>query len=51
MDDILEDLKSWLGQLKKDAPHRSGELPEIEIDLVNRAIKEIERLRAAQTAK
>lgn len=48
MDDILEDLKSWLAQLVKDAPHRrgGGELPEIEIDLVRRAIREIERLRA-----
>jgi hypothetical protein len=46
MNDILEDLKSWLAQLIEDAPHRKGGLPEIEIAYVNRAITEIERLRA-----
>jgi hypothetical protein len=46
--DILDDLKSCLAQLVKDAPHRKGELPEIEISLINRAIAEIERLRARQ---
>jgi hypothetical protein len=51
MNDILKDLKSWLAQLIKDAPHRKNEFPEIEIDLVKRSIREIERLRAAQTAK
>ena len=45
MADVLEDLKSWLAQLVKDAPHRHGELPENDIDLVKRAIAEIERLR------
>jgi hypothetical protein len=53
MADILEDLKSWLTQLVQDAPHRTrrGELPEIEITYVRRAIEEIERLRAALAAK
>jgi len=50
MDDILDDLKSWLAQLIKDAPHRTGELPEIEIDLVRRAVAEIERLRTARNS-
>jgi hypothetical protein len=45
--DILADLKSWLAQLVADAPHRHGELPEVEIDYVRRAIDEIERLRTA----
>ncbi len=44
--DILDDLKSWLRQLVADAPHRHGELPEIEINYVRRAIDEIEKLRA-----
>jgi hypothetical protein len=44
--DILADLKSWLAQLIADAPHRHGQLPEVEIDYVRRAIDEIERLRA-----
>jgi len=51
MKDIVEDLKSWLAQLVEDAPRRKGELPEIEIDYVKRAIKEIERLRAALAGK
>ncbi len=46
--DILQDLKSWLAQLVADAPHRRGQMPEIEIDYVRRAIEEIERLRAAE---
>jgi hypothetical protein len=48
MSDILEDLRSWLAQLVKDAPHRKqrGELPDIDINYVRRAIEEIERLRA-----
>jgi hypothetical protein len=46
MTDILEDLKSWHVQLVADAPHRKGELPEKEIDLVLRAIGEIKRLRS-----
>lgn len=47
--DVLEELKRWRDQLVTDAPHRKhrGELPEIDIALVNRAIAEIERLRAA----
>lgn len=49
--DILDDLKSWLAQLGKDAPHRGGELPEIEIGYVRRAIEEIEKLRAAAAKK
>jgi hypothetical protein len=48
--DILADLKSWLEQLVADKPHRHGQLPEIEIDYVRRAIEEIERLRAAASA-
>ncbi len=46
MDDILADLTRWLAQVHADAPHRPGRLPEIHIDLVVRAIAEIERLRA-----
>jgi hypothetical protein len=48
--DILADLRSWLAQLVADRPHRerAGELPEIEIGYVQRAIEEIERLRAAE---
>ena len=46
MADILDDLKGWHAQLVEDAPHRRGQLPEIEIDYVRRAIEEIERLRA-----
>ena len=49
MEDILKDLKSWLAQLVEDAPHRKGEWPEFEIDLVKRAIEEIERLRAPRS--
>jgi hypothetical protein len=49
--DILEDLKNWLAQLVADAPHRHGELPQIEINLITRAIREIERLRAASKDK
>jgi hypothetical protein len=45
--DILADLRAWLAQLVNDAPHRAGELPSEEINLVSRAIEEIERLRAA----
>ena len=50
-DDILDDLKSWLAQLVKDAPHRHGELPKVEINYLNRAITEIESLRAKLKAK
>jgi len=46
--DILADLKGWLNQLVADAPHRQGQLPEIEINYLRRAIEEIERLRAAE---
>jgi hypothetical protein len=41
--DILTDLKDWLGQREL-----TGEELSVEIVLVNRAIEEIERLRAAQ---
>jgi hypothetical protein len=47
--DILADLKSWLAQLVADKEHRAGEMPEIEIGYVKRAIEEIERLRAIHT--
>jgi hypothetical protein len=49
--DILAELKHWLGRLIEERQHRetSGELPDIEIDLVNRAINEIEELRAAKS--
>jgi hypothetical protein len=47
--DILTDLKSWLAQLVADKEHRAGEMPEIEIGYVKRAIEEIERLRAVHT--
>jgi hypothetical protein len=50
MTDILERLKSWRVQLVADAPHRKGELPQIEIDLVRRAIDEIESLRSTVKA-
>jgi hypothetical protein len=50
MTDILQDLKSWLAQLVADAPHKRGELPEEEIDLVKRAINEIESLRGIRRA-
>jgi hypothetical protein len=48
MSDILAELKQWLEQLIEERPHREarGELPIIEIDLLNRAINEIEELRA-----
>ena len=48
MSDILAELKQWLEQLIEERPHREarGELPNIEIDLLNRAINEIEELRA-----
>jgi hypothetical protein len=40
-------MKSWRDQLVKDAPHRkAAELPEIPIKYLERAIAEIERLRA-----
>jgi hypothetical protein len=48
--DILTDLRDWLKHLVTDRPHREqqGEQPGVEIDLVNRAIAEIERLRAVR---
>lgn len=48
MADILDHLKSWRAQIVADKRHReaAGELPEIEIDYLDRAIAEIERLRA-----
>jgi hypothetical protein len=47
--DILADLENWLKQLVRGEWHkeRVGE----EIALVNRAIAEIERLRAAERSK
>ena len=52
MDDILKELKEWRDQLVKDAPHlqQKGEMPGVEINLIGRAIKEIERLPAAFAA-
>lgn len=47
MADVINELKDWHAQLVKDAPHRTGELPQIEIKLLGQAIAEIERLRAA----
>src|SRR5262249_10803919 len=44
--DILVDLKNWLKQLTRDPWHQ--ERMDEQIDLVNRAIAEIERLRAAE---
>jgi hypothetical protein len=54
MADILIDLRRWLKQLgeDKDLQERQGEFAEEEkeaMELVNRAIKEIALLRAAQT--
>ena len=51
--DILEDLKDWLNQLVADRQlrERHGEQPGVEINLVNRAITEIERLRAVEKTK
>lgn len=51
--DILDDLKSWLAQLVKDKLHRdrAGELPEIDIGYVSRAVEEIERLRKEVASK
>jgi hypothetical protein len=45
--DILEDLKSWLAHVRdeKAIRRRMGRTPEIEIDKLERAIEEIERLR------
>jgi hypothetical protein len=43
--DILKELKDWRDQLVRDKPFMLGQLPEVEIDLLNRAIEEIERLR------
>jgi hypothetical protein len=47
--DVLADLNDWLKQLVRDQWHqeRVGE----QIDLINRAIAEIERLRAAEKPK
>jgi hypothetical protein len=44
-DKILEDLKRWLARLDQDRKHRSAEPIQGEINLLNRAIAEIERLR------
>ena len=46
--DILEDLKSWLAHVRdeKEIRQRMGRSPEREIERLERAIEEIERLRA-----
>jgi|HubBroStandDraft_5_1064220.scaffolds.fasta_scaffold1970326_1 hypothetical protein len=46
--DILEDLKSWLAHVRdeKEIRQRMGRTPEREIERLERAIEEIERLRA-----
>ena len=46
--DILEDLKSWLAHVRdeKEIRQRMGRTPEREIEKLERAIEEIERLRA-----
>ena len=51
--DILAELKQWLGRLIEERQYReaSGELPIIEIDLLNRAIYEIEELRAEKSTR
>ena len=46
-DDILADLKMWLGRLQQDGGHRVGALPGFEVCYVRRAIDEIDRLRQA----
>jgi hypothetical protein len=46
--DILDDLKSWHDQLEKDPPHGTAQM---EIDILRRAIREIERLRAEVMAR
>jgi hypothetical protein len=46
--DILDDLKSWHDQLEKDPPHGTAQM---EIDILQRAIREIERLRAQVIAR
>lgn len=51
MADILDHLKRWRSQIVEEKRHReaAGELPEIEIDYLDRAVAEIERLRALAT--
>jgi hypothetical protein len=51
--DILAELKQWLGRLIEERQYReaSGEQPIIEIDLLNRAINEIEELRAEKSTR
>ena len=51
--DILAELKQWLGRLIEERQYReaSGELPIIEIELLNRAINEIEELRAEKSTR
>ena len=46
--DVLDDLKSWLAHVRdeKEIRQRMGRTPEREIDRLERAIEEIERLRA-----
>ena len=45
---ILEKLKRWHKQLVEDAPHRHGELPKIDIDLLAETIALIQRLTATR---
>ena len=46
-DDILADLKNWHDHLVDEAPLRRkmGQMPDVEIDKLEHAIAEIERLR------
>ena len=48
--DILIELKEWLAQEVQDAPHRGGETPGVAINLIKRAIEEIESLRGKLAA-
>jgi hypothetical protein len=45
--DVVRELEDWLAQRVRDArlPRRSDERPEIDIDLVRRAVDEINALR------
>ncbi len=46
--DIVEKLKAWREELTKNEPHRIGEKPKMEIDILSEAIEEIQRLRENQ---
>jgi hypothetical protein len=49
MNDILDDLKSWLAQMVNDAPHRGGEMPDVEMilssELLRRSSAALKRAR------